>query len=158
MSIFFRSDHPQADKPFSVAIVRAEYNDDYVAKLLEYAIKGLSQCGIDKKAIEIVSVPGCLEIPFAAKKLMDTADFDGIIALGVVLRGETHHFEIVAQESARGIMDLNSKGEIPVICGILAVNTEAQADERLTKGTEFAHALVSMMNLSSSLAREQEEG
>ena len=156
MSFFFSSDYPKALRPFSVAIVHAEFNAPLMEKLLEQTLKGLKKCGIAEAAIEVVAVPGSLEIPFLARKLMETGDFDGIIALGIVIRGETYHFELVATETVRGIMELNLEGNIPVISGILAVENEAQAVARLEKGLEFAKGLVQMMNLNSGFEIPEE--
>lgn len=155
MSFFFSSDFPKAEKAFSVAIVRTEFNEAFVDKLLEITLKSLKKCGIPEEAVEIFSVPGALEIPFLSQKVMQTGDFDGIICLGLVLRGETYHFEIVANEAARGIMELNLEGNIPLINGVLTVNTEEQASARLEKGVDFAKALVNMMNLNQRFLPEE---
>lgn len=157
MSFFFSSNIPKAQKPFSVAIVRSEFNADLTERLLDETIKGLRKCDINENAIEVFDVPGALEIPFAAQKIMQTGDFDGIIALGVVIRGETYHFELVANESTRGITELNLEGSIPIICGILTTENEAQALARIPKGFEFAKSLVQMMNLSLTLLNDPTE-
>ena len=156
MSFFFSSDFPKAEKPFSVAIVHAEFNAPLVEKLLENTIKGLKKCGIAETAVEVVSVPGSLEIPFLAKKLLETGDFDGIIALGIIIRGETYHFEIVAEESARALMDLTLDG-FAVGNGILTVENEAQAivratPDQLDKGGGAAKAAIAMMALKERFA------
>ncbi|MBI5415027.1 6,7-dimethyl-8-ribityllumazine synthase [Candidatus Peregrinibacteria bacterium] len=151
MSFFFSNSFPQAQNPYSVAIIRSEFNETLTAKLLSYAEKGFKKCGIPEDLIEIFSVPGALEIPFATKKILDTGNFDGILALGIVIRGETYHFELVANESARGILELSMEGSIPIINGILTTENEVQITQRLEKGMEFAASLVKMMNLMTSL-------
>ncbi len=137
-----------------MAIVHAKYNEEMVEKILESCWKGLKKCGVSEEAMEMFSVPGALELPFAVKKVLETGDFDGVIALGVVIRGETYHFDLVANESARGLMDLNLKGEIPVICGVLCTENAEQVRARFEKGLEFAKSLVEMMNLNSDFSGE----
>lgn len=156
MSFFFSSDFPKVKKNFSVAIVHAEYNEELVQRILEHTFKGLKKCGVAEEAIEIFSVPGALELPFMIKKVMATGDFDGVIALGVVIRGETLHFELVANEASRGLMELNLHGQIPVICGLLCTENEEQVKARFEKGIEFAKSLVQMMNLNLEFENEEE--
>lgn len=149
MSFFFSSDWPRAEKPYSVAIIRAEFHDDLTTKLLENTLKGLRKCNISEGAIEIFEVPGALETAFAARKILDTNDFDGILVLGLVLRGETYHFEVVSNESARALTELNLEANIPVVNGILTLEAVEQFAPRLEKGMEFAKTLVRMMNFTS---------
>ncbi len=153
MSLFSFSNFPKALQPFSVAIVRTEFNEELVDKLADVTIKGLKKCSVSAEAMEVFTVPGALEIPFSVKRIMDTGDFDGIIALGVVIQGETRHFEIVTNESARGVMELNLEGTIPIINGILAVNNPEQAIERLEKGYDFSSSLTQMMNMNEELGK-----
>jgi 6,7-dimethyl-8-ribityllumazine synthase len=113
----------------------------------------LIKLGVSQSDIKLVTVPGALEIPFALQKLAETGEFDGLVALGAVIRGETYHFEIVAGESARGIMALTMDG-IAIGNGILTVENEAQAIVRADpkqkdKGGEAAIAAMALLNLQN---------
>ena len=134
-------------------IVEARFYDHLNDFLLEGARAVIKANGHE---LEIVTVPGALEIPGAIALAAETGRYDGYVALGVVIRGETYHFEIVAGESARGIMALTLDG-LAVGNGILTVENEAQAltrarrDEK-DKGGEAAKAALAMMNLKASFA------
>jgi 6,7-dimethyl-8-ribityllumazine synthase len=129
-------------------IVEARFYDHLNDMLIEGARAALQRAG--HKA-EVITVPGALEIPAAISLADATGDFDGFVAIGVVIRGETYHFEIVAGESARGIMALTMDG-IAIGNGILTVENEAQALERADpaqkdKGGEAARAAVALHDL-----------
>jgi 6,7-dimethyl-8-ribityllumazine synthase len=99
-------------------------------------------------------VPGALEAPLALQKLANTEKYDALIALGAVIRGETHHFEIVANESASGLMQVQLDSGIPVANGILTTDTEEQAKARAApKGRDCAEVAVEMANLRKSIAK-----
>jgi 6,7-dimethyl-8-ribityllumazine synthase len=112
------------------AIVTATFYADLAAWLEDGAQRGLRDCGVAADAIEVFSVPGCFELPVAARRLIRAGDYDGIVALGVVVRGETPHFEYVAGECARGIMDVQISSGVPIGFGVLTTETLAQAEER----------------------------
>ncbi len=112
------------------AIVVADFYADLAAWLEDGARRGLVDCGIDADAIEIFRVPGCFELPLAARRLIATGKLDGIVALGVVIRGETPHFDFVAGECARGLMDVQLASGIPIGFGVLTTDNRAQAEER----------------------------
>jgi 6,7-dimethyl-8-ribityllumazine synthase len=98
--------------------------------------------------ILLITVPGALEIPIALLKMADSNQFDTLIALGAVIRGDTYHFEVVADESARGISQVQLEAEIPVVNGVLTTDTEDQAIERMMqKGKEAARNAIEMGNL-----------
>jgi len=97
-------------------------------------------------------VPGALEIPLALQWMVQSGRFDCLAAVGCVIRGETYHFEIVANESARGVMDVALEFGIPVANGILTTDTEAQAKARLDKGAEAVRVAVEMAKLNAKLA------
>lgn len=129
-------------------IVEARFYDHLNDLLIEGAVAALEQAG---HSHEIVTVPGALEIPGAVAMAAETGRYDGFIAIGVVIRGETYHFEIVSNESARGLMALAMDG-IPIGNGILTVENEAQALTRARraekdKGGEAAKAAVAMLAL-----------
>ncbi len=114
----------------SFAIVVADFYTDLAAWLEDGARRGLRDCGVDEAAIQIVRVPGCFELPLAARRLIVGGNLDGVVALGVVIRGETPHFEYVAGECARGIMDVQLATGIPIGFGVLTTDNREQAEER----------------------------
>lgn len=140
-------------------IVEARYYDHISDELLRGATQALDLVGA---RYDRVSVPGALEIPPAIVVAVDAArrrraPYDGVVALGCVIRGETHHFEIVANESARALMDLAVKERLPVGNGILTVDNEAQALKRArteegNKGGVAARAALTMVALKHTLA------
>ena len=136
-----------------VPIVEARFYAHLNDMLLDGARTALQEAGHD---YEIVTVPGALEIPAAVAMAAETGQYDGFVALGVVIRGETYHFEVVSNESARGLMALTLDG-IPIGNGILTVENEAQAltrakpDEK-NKGGEAAKAAIAMLELKSRFA------
>jgi 6,7-dimethyl-8-ribityllumazine synthase len=141
-----------------VAIVWSRFNEEIVRQLLAACDKRLVQLGVAASDIGVVSVPGALEIPIALQSLgLERRGFarryDALIALGAVVRGETFHFEIVATESARGILDVQLETGIPVANGVLTTDTEAQALERApVKGAECAAVAIEMANLCKAIA------
>jgi 6,7-dimethyl-8-ribityllumazine synthase len=137
----------------SVAIVWSRFNEDIVRELLTACDRELVNLGVAPADIDVVSVPGALEIPLALQSLaLRTRGFgrryDALVALGAVIRGETYHFEVVSNESARGILDVQLETGIPVANAVLTANTDAQARERAPiKGAEAARVAVEMANL-----------
>ena len=134
-----------------ILIVEARYYDDIADALLAGATKALQEAGA---TIDVVSVPGSLEIPSAIAMAIDAARgrrrYDGAVALGCVIRGETLHFEIVSQQSARGLMELGIAQRFPIGNGILTVDTEAQAwararPEEQDKGGDAARAALALI-------------
>jgi 6,7-dimethyl-8-ribityllumazine synthase len=135
-----------------VGIVRSRFNERIGAALLEACRKRLADLGVATPTV--VSVPGSLEAPLALQQLANTEKYDALIALGAVIRGETYHFEIVANESASGLMQVQLDGGIPVANGILTADTEEQAQKRAAqKGKECAEAAVEMANLARNVAK-----
>ena len=96
-------------------------------------------------------MPGALEIPIALQWLAQSSRFDALVALGVVIRGETYHFELVANESGRGVMDVQLQTGIPIANGIITTENEAQAEARIGKGAEAARVAVEMARLRSTV-------
>jgi 6,7-dimethyl-8-ribityllumazine synthase len=113
-----------------VAVVSAGFYADLAAWLEDGAKRALDACGVAADAREIHRVPGCFELPLAARRLIDSGRFDAIVALGVVIRGETPHFDYVAGECSRGIMDVQLATGVPIGFGVLTTETQAQAEER----------------------------
>jgi 6,7-dimethyl-8-ribityllumazine synthase len=134
------------------AIVASRFNEFIVDSLLKAALRCLEQHGAADTNIEVVRVPGSFEMPLAVDKLAASRRFDGIIALGAVIRGGTPHFEYVAGECVRGIAAAGQKHGIPVGFGVLTCDTIEQAIERAgtkagNKGIEAALAVIEMVNL-----------
>ena len=112
------------------AIIVATFYADLAAWLEDGAKRGLRDCDVADDAVEVFRVPGCFELPVTARRLIRAGDYDGMIALGVVVRGETPHFDYVAGECARGIMDVQIATGVPIGFGVLTTETLAQAEER----------------------------
>lgn len=112
------------------AIVVARFYAQLAAWLEDGARRGLRDCGVAAQDITVVEVPGCFEIPLAARRLIVGGEFDGVVALGVVIRGDTPHFDFVAGECSRGIMTVQLTTGIPIGFGILTTESLAQAEER----------------------------
>ena len=112
------------------AIVVATFYAELAGWLEDGARRGLRDCGVAEDAIETFRVPGCFELPVTARRLLRAGDYDGLVALGVVVRGETPHFDFVAGECARGIMDVQVAAGVPIGFGVLTTETLAQAEER----------------------------
>ena len=143
---------------YRLRIICSLFNEKYTDRLLADSCSELKFYGIDSPQVRIIKVPGALEIPFAISKISVYGNCDGILALGCILRGETYHFEVVANESARGIQEVSCNKNIPCINGVLTVENETQAFERsVSKGRSFAKALIYMVDLSKSLEKERKE-
>ena len=130
-----------------VAIVRSRFNEPIGRAALEACMGRLGELGVASRDICVVSVPGALEAPLALQKLGSTGKYDALIALGAVIRGETYHFEIVANESASGLTQVALDSGIPIANGILTTDTDEQAEVRAgPKGRDCAEAAVEMAN------------
>ena len=135
-----------------IALVASRFNESFCERLLQGALGELARLGVTAADIETVRVPGALEIPMALQWLAQSRRFDALIALGVVIRGETYHFELVANESGRGVMEVQLETGIPIANAIITTETEAQAEARIGKGAEAAGVAVEMARLRSSIA------
>ena len=133
-----------------LGIVSSRFNEDIAAQLVSRARAEAARLGVTQVVVE--SVPGALEIPLALQWMAQSGRFDALVAVGAVIRGETHHFEIVANESARGVMDVALEYGVPVANGILTTDDENQAEARLDKGAEAVRAAVEMARLRGRLA------
>lgn len=135
-----------------IGIVQARFNAAMTAKMAEACRYELAALGVAERHITHVTVPGALEIAVALKAMADSDDFDALVAIGCVIRGETYHFELVANESGAGVMRVALDHQIPVANAILTVDSEAQAWERAEdKGRDAARVAVEMANLMSEL-------
>jgi 6,7-dimethyl-8-ribityllumazine synthase len=131
-----------------LGIVASRFNEDICAKLLERARAEAQKL---KAECTVVSVPGALEIPLALQWMAQSGRYDALVAVGAVIRGDTYHFDIVANESARGVMDVALDFGLPVANGILTTDDEKQAKARLDKGAEAVRVAVEMAKLKAQL-------
>ena len=136
-----------------LGIVASRFNEALAAQLLERARREAERLGAQ---VSVLHVPGALEIPLALQWLAQSRRFDALVAVGVVVRGETYHFEVVASESARGVMDVALDSGLPVGNGILTTEDEAQAEARLDKGAEAVRVALQMAQLRAKLKDEAE--
>jgi 6,7-dimethyl-8-ribityllumazine synthase len=135
-----------------IGIVQSRFNSWAGEALLGACIGELAQLGVDEDDVTHVTVPGALEIPVALAKLARTEDYDALIALGCVIRGQTYHFEVVAGQSAAGISRVALEYGVPVANAVLTTDNEQQARERISeKGRDAARVAVEMANLIWSL-------
>ena len=130
-----------------LGIVASRFNEEICGKLLDGARAEAQKL---KAEVTVISVPGALEIPLALQWMAQSGRFDALVALGAVIRGDTYHFEIVANESARGLMDVMLECGMPVANGILTTDDEKQAQARLDKGAEAVRVAVEMAKLRHS--------
>ncbi len=139
-----------------IGIVVGRFNQDIGDGLLSACTVELGNLGVASNDIEVVTVPGALEIPLALQKLAGTGRFDALVALGAVIRGETYHFEVVSNESANGVMTVQLDTGVPVANGILTADTDDQAAARMQeKGAACARVAVEMANLMQAIDEEQ---
>jgi 6,7-dimethyl-8-ribityllumazine synthase len=131
-----------------LGIVASLFNEEISHQLLQRARAEAQKLGVDSA---IVTVPGALEIPLALQWMAQSGRFDALAAVGAVIRGETYHFEVVANESARGLMDVALESGLPIANGILTTDDEAQAKARLDKGAEAVRVAVEMAKLRARL-------
>ena len=141
-----------------IGIVQSRFNEFACIALAEACLKELVTLGVDEDDITHVTVPGALEIPLTLSRLAATEDFDALIAVGCVIRGETYHFEIVSEESARGVGRVSAQFGLPVVNAILTTETDEQAQVRADeKGRDAARVAVEMANLMLALDEDGAE-
>jgi 6,7-dimethyl-8-ribityllumazine synthase len=135
-----------------VAVVQARFNPQIGAGLLAGAMRALKEAHVDEARVTIVTVPGALEVPLALQRLAQTRRFDALVALGAVFRGDTYHFDIVANESAAGVASVQLEFGIPIGNGLLTCDTDAQAEARMdAKGFEAVMASLELANLLDAI-------
>jgi len=139
-------------KGFRFAIVASRWNDSLVSRLIEGALDALEELSADENAVEIFRVPGSFEIPLCALKAAESGKFDSVICLGVIIRGQTPHFDYIANETARGISEASVKTGVPLLFGVITAENVDQAIDRAgvklgNKGFEAATAAVELVNL-----------
>ncbi len=137
---------------FRFALVVSRWNDFLTSKLTEGALDALERLGADEDAVEIFKVPGSFELPLTAQKVALSGDFDAVICIGVVIRGETPHFDYVAGEAAKGVGQVGMQTGVPVLFSVVTTDTLEQAINRAgvkagNKGFEAAMSAVELVNL-----------
>jgi 6,7-dimethyl-8-ribityllumazine synthase len=146
-----------------IAIVAARFNEVITSKLVEGAIAGLREHGVADEGIDVVWVPGAFEIPMVAERLAAGGTYHALICLGAVIRGETAHFELVANETARGIAQVSRETGVPVVFEVMATENLAQAEARAgglhgNKGWEAAEVALEMAGLLELLPIGRQPG
>ncbi|HEY8119518.1 MAG TPA: 6,7-dimethyl-8-ribityllumazine synthase [Methylophilaceae bacterium] len=135
-----------------IGIVLSRFNSDIGDGLLSACEKELIKLGVAAEDITLATVPGALETPLVLQQMADSEKFDGLIALGAIIRGETYHFEVVANESARGISEVQLNTGVPVANAVLTTENDDQALVRMhIKGAEAAAVAIEMVNLLRQL-------
>jgi 6,7-dimethyl-8-ribityllumazine synthase len=139
-----------------LAVVAARFNEIVTSKLVDGALAGLAKHGVAENHIDVAWVPGAFEIPLVADRLASSGRYDAVICLGAVIRGETSHFELVANEAARGIATVSLRTGVPLIFEVLATDDLAQAEARAggahgNKGWAAAEAALEMAGLLERL-------
>ncbi len=140
------------------AIVAARFYSELSDWLVDGAKRALTACGVDENDIMVYDVPGCFELPLACRLVIDNEAVDGVVAVGAVIRGETSHFDFVAGECARGIMDVQLSFGVPIGFGVLTTDNMEQAQERADpkqgdKGYEAAMAAAALLQIPKKLPR-----
>ena len=139
-----------------IAVIATRWNEFIVEKLTSGALDTLRRHGVNENAIDLIMVPGAYEAPFTARKLADKDKYDAIVALGAVIRGSTAHFDYVAGEAANGLAKVGHDTGVPIVFGVLTVDTIEQAIERAgtkagNKGAESAIVAIEMANLCRAI-------
>ena len=135
-----------------VGIAMSRFSPEIGEGLLSGCLDELQRLGVKSENILLVTVPGALELPLALQRLTQSANVDALVALGCVIRGETYHFEIVSNESARGISDVQLTTGIPIANAVLTTENDDQALARMVeKGGDAARAAIEMANLQKAI-------
>lgn len=139
-------------KDLRIGIVVSRWNEPITSELTNGALRALSVCGVEDSMITIVEVPGAFEIPIMVDRMCTIGQFDAVIALGCVIKGETAHFEYVSNAAMEGIREVSLRHHMPITCGVLTTYTYEQAAERArrddnNKGSEAALTAVEMVNV-----------
>lgn len=154
------SDYDPASVPnaggMRFGIVVSEWNDAITGALLEGAYNTLTRNGANEKDITVLTVPGSFELVFGAAQLVKSGKVDAVIAIGCVVRGDTPHFDYICQGATQGLAELNARGDVPVIYGLLTCNEMQQAEDRAggrlgNKGDECAVTAIKMVDYARKL-------
>lgn len=136
---------PGTPAEMRVAVVSTQWNSQITGPLAQGCVDRLLEAGVAPEDVQTFEVPGAVELTFAASKLIETSLFDVIVVIGCVIRGGTPHFDYVCQSVTQGITHLNADCDLPVVFGVLTVDDEQQALDRLSKGAEYADAAIHMV-------------
>ncbi len=147
---------------FRFAIVASRWNDFLTSKLIDGALDALESLGVEENAVEIFMVPGSFELPLTSLKAAQSGNFDAVIAVGVVIRGETPHFDYVAGEAAKGVAQASMQTGVPVLFGVVTANTLEQAINRSgvkagNKGYEAAMSAIEIVNLYRQIGSQKKQ-
>src|SRR5687767_908559 len=145
-----------------IVVVASRFNEPVVKKLVEGALDALVKHGVAFDDIDVVWVPGAWELPLAARLLLNSERYDGLVAVGAVIRGETAHFDFIAAEASRGLADVSTQSETPVGFGVLTCDTDEQAEARAggghgNKGWDAAVAVLEMVDLANRIDPQDED-
>jgi 6,7-dimethyl-8-ribityllumazine synthase len=145
-----------------IAVVASRFNETVTTRLAEGAVEALVRHGADFADVDVCWVPGAWELPIATRRVLASGRYDGVVAVGAVIRGETPHFDFVAGEAARGLAEASREFEAPVTLGLLTTDTLAQAEARAggdhgNKGWDSAIALLEMLDLFDRIEPADEE-
>lgn len=147
----------QDGSALKIGIVQSRFNETVVVKMNQACVDALLAHGVKPAHIIHITVPGALEIPIALQTMALTHQFNALIAIGAVIRGETYHFEVVANDACRGVMDVMLETGVPIANGILTVNSDEQALARVAeKGADCAHAAIEMAHAVALLRQLKE--
>jgi 6,7-dimethyl-8-ribityllumazine synthase len=149
---------PNADGTLlRIGIVYSRFNEPIVNKMLRACVDALHAHGVKPAHIDQIAVPGALEIPLTLQSLAMTHRYDALIAIGAVIRGETYHFEVVSNDSCRGVMDVMLETGVPIANGILTTENDAQAEARvLEKGGDCARVAIEMANTIAAIHKTKD--
>lgn len=139
-----------------IGILLSRFNDSIGNTLLENVVKTLTSRGVEESDVKTARVPGALELPLAAQELIAHHHLHAVIALGVIIKGKTYHFELVCQESHRGLMDVSLATKTPLVFGVITANNKEQAiaraeETQMNKGKEYAESAIEMALLMKQL-------
>jgi 6,7-dimethyl-8-ribityllumazine synthase len=145
-----------------LAIVVSRFNELITSQLLSGAIDALERLSASECDTDVYWVPGSFELPAAARRLCNSGRYDGVLALGALIRGDTDHYELLAAEVTKGLAQVNLKSDVPLSFGVLTCDTLEQALHRAgtkagNKGAEAMTSLIEMVNLNVAMAGEPEE-
>ena len=144
-----------------VGVIASRFNEFITTRLLSGALEALRECGVPDANVTVAWVPGALELPQAAQRMAETREWDALVVLGCVIRGETHHFNVVADGAARGVDQAARAAGVPIAFGVLTVDNAEQAVARAggalgNRGADAANAAVDMANLFHKLPPMQQ--
>ncbi len=145
-----------APEGMKVGIIASRFNSFIVQKLLDGAVDGLVRHGVDEQNIDAAWVPGAFEIPIIARRMAESGKYDAVICVGAVIRGSTSHYELVVNETTKGIAQVGVQSGVPVLFGVIATENIEQAIERAgtkagNKGYDCALSAIEMVNLMKQL-------